>query len=171
MSDSNYKKQAFYQIRKDTDCTETIKCPACKTDMLKIYIPQVGFNIDLCVDGCGGIFFDNREFEKINVPDNDIESVLNLLKDKTFTPVNKNAVRVCPACKTKMLKNIASKARVEIDTCPVCGGKFLDNTEFDVIRESFFGKYEQSIIEFALRNQQSFAAICSEIIKQSERRN
>ena len=32
-----------------------IKCPACQKEMKKVFIPEKGINVDVCVDGCGGI--------------------------------------------------------------------------------------------------------------------
>ena len=48
------------------DTIDIIKCPACGKEMEKVFIPSEGINIDICTDGCGGIFFDNREFDKFN---------------------------------------------------------------------------------------------------------
>ena len=49
-----------------TDTKNQINCPACGKEMKKIYLPNEKINIDICLDGCGGIFFDNREFDKFN---------------------------------------------------------------------------------------------------------
>ncbi len=54
------------------DTLETIKCPACGKEMEKVFIPSEGINIDICTNGCGGIFFDNREFDKFNEGHEDI---------------------------------------------------------------------------------------------------
>ena len=48
------------------DNFKTIKCPACQKEMHKIFIPSEGINIDVCLDGCGGIYFDNREFKSFD---------------------------------------------------------------------------------------------------------
>ena len=56
------------------DTLETIKCPACGKEMEKVFIKSEGINIDICTEGCGGIFFDNREFDTFN------EMALILLK-------------------------------------------------------------------------------------------
>ena len=45
------------------DSLETLVCPACGKEMKKIFIDSAGFNIDICLDGCGGIFFGNRMVE------------------------------------------------------------------------------------------------------------
>ena len=48
-----------------SDTKEIISCPACQTDMKKIYIANVDKNIDFCPN-CGGLYFDNREFKKFD---------------------------------------------------------------------------------------------------------
>lgn len=48
------------------DTLKALKCPACGKDMEKVFIPNLGINLDICTDGCGGIYFDNREFERFD---------------------------------------------------------------------------------------------------------
>ena len=120
------------------DTLETIKCPACGKDMEKVFIKSEGINLDICTNGCGGIFFDNREFDKFNEEHEDISAIQKKLEGKTFEPVNDNAERICPACGAKMVKNTTkSGGDVKIDDCYICGGKFLDYEELDKIRSEF----------------------------------
>lgn len=116
------------------DTKEIITCPACDCEMTKIYMPEAGINIDICLDGCGGILFDNRELEKFNKSENDINEVLKVIEGKEFKAVEEAEVRICPICQTAMVKNGASTNNVEIDVCNVCGAKFLDNGELQKIR-------------------------------------
>ena len=120
------------------DTLETIKCPACGKDMEKIFIKSEGINIDICVNGCGGIFFDNREFDKFNESHEDISIIEEKYKNKTYAPVNEDKERVCPACGGKMVKNTsAAGGDVKTDDCYICGGKFLDYGELQKIREEY----------------------------------
>ena len=45
------------------DTVEKLICPACGKDMTKIYLKGNSINVAVCLDGCWGIFFDNRELE------------------------------------------------------------------------------------------------------------
>ena len=47
-----------------TDSTQTLICPACGKEMQKIFVERTNCYIDICTEGCGGIFFDNREYKK-----------------------------------------------------------------------------------------------------------
>ena len=121
------------------DTYHTIECPACGKTMKKIFIPDAGINIDICADGCGGIFFDNREFEKFDEQNENVEQILKELEGKKFKArTDKNDDRFCPACGAKMVKNFSSvKHEIEIDECYSCGGKFLDNSELGKIRAEY----------------------------------
>lgn len=131
-------KNYFRRIKNMADMLETLKCPACGAIMEKVFIPKEGINIDICLNGCGGIFFDNREFDKFNEANEDITVIEEKYKNKNFKPVNENAVRTCPACGSKMVKNTSAiNGKVYVDDCYVCGGKFLDYGELLNIRKEF----------------------------------
>ncbi len=112
-----------------------IKCPACGCDMEKIFMPSAGVNIDVCTNGCGGIYFDNREFKAFDEPHENIAPLEELFKDKEFKQVNENETRYCPVCGNAMIKNYADvNKEVLVDECYSCGGKFLDYGEIKKIR-------------------------------------
>jgi len=117
------------------DTKETINCPACNSVMTKIYMPETGVNIDICLDGCGGIYFDNRELEKFDEKTENADALLAQISGKTFKRVNGDEIRICPACGMPMAKMGAANGVVEIDVCHTCGGKFLDNGELQKIRK------------------------------------
>lgn len=120
------------------DTLDTIICPACGKKMEKIFIKTEGINIDICTNGCGGIFFDNREFDKFNEEHEDITAIENALKNKTFQQIAENIERICPACGATMVKNTTkSGGEVQIDDCYICGGKFLDYGELEKIRKEY----------------------------------
>ena len=62
------------------DSLKVLKCPACGKDMEKVFIPSAGINIDICSEGCGGIYFDNREFDDFDEKDEDISAILAKIK-------------------------------------------------------------------------------------------
>ncbi len=120
------------------DTYETIECPACGKRMKKIFVPSAGVNIDICTEGCGGMFFDNREFEKFDEQTENIEEILKEIEGKTFEKVDESEDRFCPACGAKMVKNYSSvKREISVDECYTCGGKFLDNGELRKIRDEY----------------------------------
>ena len=43
-----------------------MKCPACEKELQQITIETI--TLDVCEGGCGGIWFDNFELEKVDEP-------------------------------------------------------------------------------------------------------
>ena len=117
------------------DTYKTIKCPACGSVMKKIFVPSAGINVDICADGCGSMFFDNQELQQFNKASDDISEIKKVLEGKSFTPVDVNETRICPACGKSMVKTRIKGLKVQIDTCYTCGGIFLDHGELDIIRQ------------------------------------
>jgi len=118
-----------------TDTQHNLTCPACGQEMTKLFIADKALNIDICAQGCGGIYFDNQEIQEFSNQDEDLSEIKKLLENKNFMPVDETITRVCPSCGTPMAKTNAFG--VQIDTCYKCGGIFLDNGEFEQIRTHF----------------------------------
>lgn len=126
-----------------TDNKEIINCPACGKEMKKLFIKESGLNLDICLDGCGGIYFDNRELEKFDEQNENIDEILNAIKGKSFVSVDETKTRYCPLCyDMPMTKMGAANGNIEIDVCQNCGGKFLDLGELNKIRSSETSKIE-----------------------------
>ena len=117
------------------DNLKTIKCPACDKEMVKIYVKSAGINVDVCVNGCGGIFFDNKEFLAFDENHENIYEITKALEGKMFNTVDSSVIRTCPVCSNKMVKNYTDFSKsIEVDDCYNCGGKFLDYGELEKIR-------------------------------------
>lgn len=127
------------------DNFKTIKCPACQKEMVKIFMPSEGVNVDICLNGCGGIYFDNREFSYFDEQHENIDEITNAIQGKVFESVDETLPRSCPVCGARMVKNYASaKKEVLVDECYSCGGKFLDNGELQKIRAQYATEAERS---------------------------
>ncbi len=124
---------------------EIIQCPACGKDMVKVYFPQQGVNLDICLNGCGGIYFDNRELEKFDESHEDITPLQKLFENKEFKKVDTSEKRICPVCGWTMVKHFGSaKKEIEIDECYGCGGKFLDYSELEKFRAQYNTEEERA---------------------------
>lgn len=137
------------------DSLKVLKCPACGKDMEKVFIPSEGINLDVCTDGCGGIFFDNREFDDFDEKDEDISAILSKIENKEFEKVDTSAVRFCPNCGAKMVKNSSSiHNTIEVDDCYSCGGKFLDRDELVKIRAEYdtADQRDEDILRYVYKN-------------------
>ena len=120
------------------DNVKTVKCPACQKEMVKVFLPSEGVNIDMCLNGCGGIYFDNRELAHFDEQHENIDEITKAIEGKTFEKVDENLPRTCPVCGATMVKHYTSaKHEIMIDDCYACGGKFLDNGELQRIRAQY----------------------------------
>lgn len=121
-----------------SDNIKIIKCPACGVEMKKIYLEEQDFIVDICLEGCGGIWLDNQEVKKIDEKHENIDALKTAQEGKEFTSVDEDSVRMCPICNVKMHKNhVSAKNEIVIDECYNCGGKFFDNNELELMRSQY----------------------------------
>lgn len=114
------------------DTKKVILCPACGNLMIKVFLSEENIDLDFCEE-CGGMFFDNGEFERVESNKKYADEVMKAAYAKFFTPVDQNIIRKCPVCNVDMRK--VKLSDFEIDFCDECGGKFLDNGEFKKIQD------------------------------------
>ncbi len=111
-----------------------MKCPACFNELTQL---QVGnLTVDACQGGCGGIWFDAFEMERVDEEQEAAgEPLLNIRRDERLV-VDPTRKRECPRCAGIKLHRhfFSAKRRVEVDQCPNCGGYWLDAGELAMIR-------------------------------------
>ena len=114
-----------------------MECPVCGNRLSERVVDAV--TVDVCDGGCGGIWFDNYELEKM---DEKHEPAGKMLWDIPFDPrvkVDQTRQRYCPKCSgIIMMRHFFSpKQQVEIDECAGCGGVWLDRGELGRIRNLY----------------------------------
>jgi len=120
------------------DTKDILICPACGEFMEKVFIPETGFCVDICTEGCGGIWFDNREDINFDEKSESIDKIKEALNGKVLKKPSRNGDRYCPVCASKLVKNYcSSKHEIEIDECYGCGGKFFDRGELETMRAQY----------------------------------
>ena len=111
-----------------------MKCPACFNPLKEI---QVGsLKVDVCQGGCGGVWFDAFELERVDEENEAAgEPLLHIQRDEGVV-VDSSRKRDCPRCAGIKLHRhyFSAKRRVEVDQCPNCGGYWLDSGELEQIR-------------------------------------
>jgi Zn-finger nucleic acid-binding protein len=111
-----------------------MKCPACFNELTPL---QVGsLTVDVCQGGCGGIWFDAFELQRVDEEREEAgELLLEIRRDERIR-VDPTRKRDCPRCEGVKLKRhfFSAKRRVEVDQCPNCGGYWLDAGELAQIR-------------------------------------
>lgn len=137
------------------DTKSILICPACGNIMEKVYLSNVDMFVDICTDGCGGIYFDNREAESLNVEKGNFNIILSKIEGKNFIPVDETKVRICPSCGAVMTKIGAAGGEVTVDVCYTCGGQFLDNGEFQKIHSNNAKSIDEAIFEMMAQKSAS----------------
>src|SRR5258707_1294364 len=111
-----------------------MKCPACDHELTEM---QVGsLVVDVCQDGCGGIWFDAFELQRV---DDEQEVAGDRLLDihrAERVRVDPSRERDCPRCPGIKLQRhfFSARRQIEVDQCPNCAGYWLDAGELAQIR-------------------------------------
>ena len=58
-----------------SDTYAALRCPACQKEMKKVFVPKEGVNVDICLDGCGGMWFDNREIKYFDEQNEKVDEI------------------------------------------------------------------------------------------------
>lgn len=100
-----------------------------------------GLFVDVCATGCRGLWFDHFELQRLDERHEHPDSpVLKLSSEeaKAGTAAS-GARRVCPRCDEVALFShfFSVKRKIQIESCPQCGGHWLDPGELQLIREEF----------------------------------
>ncbi|MGV3774544.1 MAG: zf-TFIIB domain-containing protein [Verrucomicrobiales bacterium] len=128
-----------------------MKCPSCKGNLREK--TASGMTIDICYGGCGGIWFDRDELERIDARG---AAALHTIWRDPNHPVNLSEPRPCPRCPSQVLDRrwFSELKTVQIDTCPSCCGIWLDEGEFSAVHKELDGakvtsSYWQKAIQIA----------------------
>jgi Zn-finger nucleic acid-binding protein len=111
-----------------------MKCPACYNELTPL---QVGsLTVDVCQSGCGGIWFDAFELQRVDQEEEAAGQPLLELKREPGVLVDPARKRECPRCPGIKLHRhfFSARRRVDVDECPNCGGYWLDAGELAAIR-------------------------------------
>lgn len=119
-----------------------MQCPACQSELQEIDLHDL--KIDLCQDGCGGIWFDRFELNRLNkIHANTLQNLFKTATQKTKTNITKTKRR-CPRDTTIMQQHYHSvRKKIEVDTCPCCAGIWLDRNELDAIQNEYESQHER----------------------------
>lgn len=111
-----------------------MKCPACFNELSQV---QVGsLIVDICQGGCGGIWFDAFELQRVDEEEETAgEQLLHIDRDPQIK-VDSTRKRECPKCAGVKLQRhyFSARRKVEVDECPNCAGYWLDAGELAQIR-------------------------------------
>ena len=113
-------------------------CPACGHRLTTR--DSSGITVDVCDGGCGGIWFDHNELQKVDEQSESVGADLLDVRRDPGVVVDPAERYHCPRCTdgVVLMRHFWSvKRAVTIDECPECSGIFLDAGELASIRAEF----------------------------------
>ncbi len=120
-----------------------MKCPVCAKQLVEYKAGS--FNVDICRDGCSGIWFDSSEIEKCDEHSEAFPPELLRVNKSPNVVIDRNKERSCPKCSQTMARIMLDpEKRFEIDRCAKCGGHWLDNGELERMRKVSAGEAASS---------------------------
>ena len=119
-----------------------MKCPVCLQEMTEQDFG--GVLVDVCKNGCKGMWFDWFELIKLDEKNEGCGSALKeALNYSRVNDAERGAIN-CPKCGIPMhMHKYQASKEVNVDECYACGGFFLDSGELRVIRDTFMSEEEQ----------------------------
>lgn len=114
-----------------------MNCPVCENKKLHPVTIQ-SVQLDICSDGCQGIWFDQRELKKFDEAHESAEGLIEANPVAAKTKPRSHQLH-CPQCKNiVMIQRFSSvKKKIELDECGKCAGIWTDAGELTQLRNEF----------------------------------
>jgi uncharacterized protein len=147
-----------------------MQCPACGKGLSPVQAEAV--TVDVCREGCGGMWFDQLELKRI---ENSPAAAQVLLDLEVPSPVtyDQGVKRHCPKCEDVVMMQTfnSSQRQVRLDHCPNCGGHWLDTGELKQIRSLYESPEERetqvkSMLDGAFGNELDAMALRRERVSE-----
>jgi Zn-finger nucleic acid-binding protein len=103
-----------------------MKCPACENELQTVLL--AGITIHACKGGCGGLWFNRFQFEKLKALKPGIGKSLVTIDRAEGVKFYRGAEHPCPACQTTLLYRHFFNADwdTEVNQCSKCIGLWID---------------------------------------------
>ena len=114
-----------------------VDCPVCLQPLTPLAVGKTV--VDVCHGSCGGVWCDHFELQKLDEHhEGEGKLIAHIERHPEIT--RDPSVRLkCPRCRDVVLRQhfFSVKQKVEVDSCPGCGGYWLDHGELAMIRSEF----------------------------------
>jgi Zn-finger nucleic acid-binding protein len=125
-----------------------MNCPACGRPLSPMNAG--GVTVDACRGGCGGIWLDHLELQKLDDADEAAGEALLRVERDPGVQVDPEAIRACPRCGHPAMDRhfYSPQARIVVDECSRCEGVWLDAGELADIRSEYSdGAHRQAAMQ------------------------
>jgi Zn-finger nucleic acid-binding protein len=125
-----------------------MKCVKCDGRLVTVRVEDVA--VDQC-DRCGGLWFDAHELERV-LRRRDVARILGRARAEAQAAHDDDRRGHCPRCGGDgyLVRVAGPKATFHVDTCAVCGGKWLDGGEIDVLARTTLGDRVRKLLDWVL---------------------
>jgi Zn-finger nucleic acid-binding protein len=125
-----------------------MKCVKCDGRLVTVRVDDI--DVDQC-DRCGGLWFDAHELERV-LRLRHLGRILGRAHDRLRAAVDDARLGHCPRCggEGHLVRLARPKASFHVDTCAVCGGKWLDGGEIDVLATTTLGDRVRRLLSWVL---------------------
>lgn len=139
-----------------------MQCPSCGGGLSEVEAGTI--KVDVCRGGCGGIWFDRLELQRLDEPHESCDDSLLVGSGHESAGADIDRKLPCPKCPdVKMMRIVyAMGTRFKVDHCGNCGGHWLDPGELCEIRAHSMSK-EQRMAEIDALFTERFGAQVSEM--------
>src|SRR3954447_3997002 len=111
-----------------------MRCPACNRTLTAVTIVSV--TVDVCREGCAGVWFDQGELRSLDGATEDQRRILFELTNRPAVIVHTSPTYRCPKCPDSVLMRhlFSATSAVTVDECPTCAGIWFDSGKLQQIR-------------------------------------
>jgi hypothetical protein len=104
-----------------------------------------GVEVDICRNGCKGIWFDCGELAELDEKNEGAGKAIEDALESERTIDQDRGKLKCPKCGTPMQIHKYKHCKdVNIDECYVCGGVFLDSGELKAIKDGYMSDRQRN---------------------------
>lgn len=110
-----------------------MQCPSCNTNLIPTN--AAGIEVEICKDGCKGLWFDIKELKAFDEEHEfNIDSLISASGE-----ISKKEIKSCPKCADEVLAKrfYDINNHVQVEQCFNCSGIWLDAGELSLIRKQY----------------------------------
>jgi Zn-finger nucleic acid-binding protein len=120
-----------------------MKCPKCAASMEPVTVGDD--EVDRCA-GCGGMWFDNLEYEHVAASPAAVDRV-DPAGQPQHPELNTKRDVACPRCNQRMIRmSTPVQTHIQFERCGVCHGSFFDAGEIRDLAHLSFGERVSSFL-------------------------
>ena len=126
-----------------------MRCVKCEGQLVTVRVD--GIDVDQC-DRCAGIWFDAHELSRVLRRRGAAAALAGRVKPAAGSGEHDERRGRCPRCKGEgyLVRLALPRATIHVDSCAICGGKWLDGGEIDLLQRRTLGDRVRRLVDWLL---------------------